>query len=84
MLSTQTVTLVKVENKKGTGKTSGKPYDFYTATVIDADANVFTLNLKENPSKELLEQRNTEVEVDIDFRPKGFDIGGTITDIRKA
>lgn len=67
------------------GKTSGKPYSFYTASVVDEDANVFGLNLSDALVKvakeddDNLEQiRLQEMLVDIELKPKGFDIGGTI------
>jgi len=77
------LTLLKVENKSGVGKTSQKPYDFNTATVVDEDANVFKLNISDEVSThygaEILSFRNVPVEVSIEFRPKGFDIAGTIS-----
>jgi len=67
------------------GKKSGKEYSFYTATVVDDDANVFGLNLSDTLVKESLENdedlskiRNEERTVDIEFRPKGFDISGSL------
>jgi len=78
------LTLLKVENKTGTGKTSGKAYDFHTATVVDEDANVFTFNLADevvasNGKETLASLRNVRVVASVNFKPKGFDIGGTIT-----
>jgi len=78
----QAMTLLKVENKKGTGKSSGKPYDFYTATLIDEDANLLNLNLsREIDAKSFESDRNVEVLVDIEIKPKGFGLGGTVTRI---
>jgi len=80
------LTLLKAEKKEGKGKKSGKDYLFYTATVVDEDANVFTFNLSdsitENASDvvKLLEVRNQSVTADIEFKPKGFDIGGRIVE----
>lgn len=76
------LTLLKIEHKAGTGKTSGKPYSFFAATVIDEDSNVFALNLSDTVSSALGERakelRNVPVKADVEFKPKGFDIGGTI------
>jgi len=79
------VTVLKIVNKTGTGKRSGKPYDFYVATVVDEDANVFDLTVADELVKEAVEAekdlskvRNEPMEVDIEFKPKGFDIAGTI------
>jgi len=76
------LTLLKIENKSGTGKVSGKPYNFFTASVVDDDANVFQLNLADDVAGMLgeagLKARNQAVTADIEFKPKGFDIGGTL------
>jgi len=77
-------TVLKVVKKEGTGRKSGKNYKFFTATVVDADANVFSLNLadslvqSEENVKALLEIRNEECELEVKFSPKGFDVSGTI------
>jgi len=80
------LTLLKIVNKKGVGKKSQNPYDFNVATVVDEDVNVFTLNLSDEVVAALgadaSELRNLPVEATIEFRPKGFDIGGTITAIK--
>jgi len=77
-------TVLKVIKKEGVGKASGKNYKFFTATVVDSDANVFTLNLddtlvrsEENVSA-LLELRNEDCLLDVKFSPKNFQISGTI------
>jgi len=79
------VTVLKVQHKEGTGKASGKPYSFYTASVVDEDANVFGLNLSDELVKEsradeedLEKIRNQEMVIEVEFRPKGFDCSGTI------
>jgi len=84
------LTLLKVQLKEGTGKTSQKPYRFYTASVVDEDANVFGFNLSDSlvdsPAKveELLGMKNVRVECTVEFRPKGFDVGGTILEVEEA
>jgi len=83
------VTILKCELKQGKGKTSGKDYKFYTASLVDEDANVFAVNLAddlvaslgEEGVVTLLEQRNQPATVDIKFSPKGFDIGATLVKI---
>jgi len=81
------LTLLKVQKKEGVGRTSGKEYKFFTANVVDADANVFQLNLADelvdSPEKvaSLEALKNVQVTAVIEFKPKGFDIGGTIREI---
>jgi len=77
------LTLLKAENKAGVGKTSNKPYDFYVATVIDEDSNVFKFNLsddlvKENGADTLKALRNVPITAEVRFVPKGFDVAGTL------
>jgi len=77
------LTLLKVQHKEGTGKASGKPYSFYTATVVDEDANVFGFNLADEVVKAaspdvLLALKNAAVIADVKFSPKGFDVSGQI------
>lgn len=84
VLKSIAMTLLKVEHKSGTGKASGKPYDFYTATLVDDDSNVFALNVSDDITsmvKDMSALRNVEVVVDVDFKPKGFGISGTLTSI---
>jgi len=76
--------VVKVDHKEGTSQ-KGKPYAFYTVTVIDEEANVFGLNVSRDLEKKLNgdnpdwhETRNQEATIDVEFRPKGFDCAGTI------
>lgn len=81
------LTLVKVANKAGTGKTSGKAYDFNVATVIDDDANVMTLNIADDVvsamgKDTLLALRNAPIVADIEIKPKGFDLGGTLVGLK--
>jgi len=81
------LTLLKVTKKEGVGKKSGKDYKFYSANVVDQDANVFQLNLADElvdtPEKAaaLESLKNVQVTAVIDFKPKGFDIGGTIREL---
>jgi len=76
------LTLLKVQLKEGIGKTSNKPYKFYTANVVDEEANVFQLNLGDAVTQkeidELLELKNAKVLATVEFKPKGFDVGGTL------
>jgi len=82
------LTLLKVQLKEGVGKASGKAYKFYTAQVVDEDANVFGLNVADSLAndkdalEELLEMKNSRIDATIEFKPKGFDIGGSLTAIR--
>ncbi len=82
------VTVLKVEEKKGVGKTSGKPYAFFSASLIDADSNVFDFNLSDDLAKNakvmesLLSVRNTEAVVSVNLYPKGFGIGAQLTAIK--
>jgi len=78
------VTVVKVQHKEGTS-VKGKPYAFYTVSVIDEDANVFGFNISQELEKKLngedpqwYEVRNETRTIDVEFRPKGFDCSGTI------
>jgi len=78
------VTIVKVTHKEGTGK-NGRPYSFYVASIIDEDFNVFNLNLSDELVKTaavdgeiITEITRQDREVDVEFRPKGFDCAGTI------
>jgi len=77
------LTLLKVQHKEGVGKKSGKEYSFYTATVVDEDANVFGFNLadevvKAAPAGSLESTKNVSVFADVKFVPKGFDVSGQI------
>jgi len=79
------VTVLKVLLKEGIGKTSNKPYRFYTASVLDEDGNVFGFNLSDAIVKEALDEdvdlgtlRNEDRSIDVEFKPKGFDTSGTI------
>jgi len=80
------LTLLKVQHKEGTGKKSGKEYSFYTATVVDDDANVFGFNLDDKLTtakdavETLLALKNVPIKADVRFLPKGFDIGASIID----
>jgi len=79
----QKITVLKTFHKEGIGKKSGKPYDFYTASVVDEDANVFTFNLSDKLVQEwgskLDELKNEFFEsAQIEFRQKGYDCSGTI------
>jgi len=73
-----------VIKKEGTGKISGKPYLFYAASVVDEDGNVFAFNLSDSlvatPEniEALMAIRQESVLADVNFRPKGFDVGATI------
>jgi len=86
------LTLLKVSKKEGVGKKSGKDYRFYTATVVDEEANVFGFNLHDSlvpasdssEERKLLDLRNRSIVADVEFRPKGFDISGTLTDFEVA
>jgi len=75
------LTLLKVVKKEGVGKNSGKPYSFSVATVIDEESNVFQLNLHDSLHTQsgLTELRHASIVADIEFKPKGFDIAGTLT-----
>jgi len=80
------LTLLKVVNKSGTGKTSGKPYDFHVATVIDEDANVFNFNVADELAQRegrdvLASLRNVEITAEVRFTPKGFDVQGSLQDL---
>jgi len=73
-----------VNKKEGNAKKTGNAYLFYAASVVDEDGNVFALNLAdalvstpENVAA-LLDVRNERAEVDVNFKPRGFDIAGTI------
>jgi hypothetical protein len=78
------LTLLKIDKRQGVGKTSGKDYLFYNASVVDAEANVFGFILDEKvvsePKKlsELLSAKNVPIKADIRFSPKKFDIAGSI------
>jgi len=81
------LTVLAFEHKTGTGKTSGKPYDFYAARVVDADGQVFQMNLDreispKNPKDDetLLAFRNLAVKASVKFTPKSFDVSATLTD----
>jgi len=80
----QKLTVLKVFHKEGIGKASGKPYDFYTASCVDEDANVFTFNLSdklvESLGKDVVEAYHNEYfeNAQIEFRQKGYDCSGTI------
>jgi len=78
----QQLTILKVSLKEGVGKKSGSPYSFYTASVVDEDANVFGFSVSkqmvEEHGKALEDIRNESVEADIEFKPKGFDVSGTL------
>jgi len=85
------LTLLKIRHKEGTGKTSGKPYSFYTADVVDDDANVFGFNLDDKlapkdaiETSELLAVKNAPIIATVRFTPKGFDVSGTILDFDPA
>jgi len=79
------LTLLKVQLKEGTGKTSGKAYKFYTASVVDEDANVFGFNLSDKIAdsevQKLLEVKNEKINATVEFRPKGFDVSGTLVEV---
>lgn len=73
-------TLLKVDLKEGTGKTSGKPYKFYTVNLLDDSGNVMTGNVadvleKSSDFDEVKKLVNQKVSVDLEFKPKGFDFG---------
>lgn len=80
------LTVLKFSHRHGLGKSSGKSYDFYQASVVDDEANVFgfTLSpeaLKQAQGENLLDQRNFSVVADISLSPKGFDVSGQIQSI---
>jgi hypothetical protein len=86
-LNQQSATLLRVVKKEGTGKSSGKPYLFYTAVIL-MDTEVFELNLSNDLVKNddllenLLEARSVPVIVDVKVSPRGkFEISATITNI---
>jgi len=80
----QKITVLKVRHKEGIGKASGKPYDFYVASCVDEDANVFTFNLsdklvEDHTPEKLLDLRNEYYQnAQIEFKQKGYDCSGTI------
>lgn len=78
------LTLLKIVNKNGVGKKSGNPYNFDVASVVDEDANVFTLNLSDQVSASLTEDmrslRNVAIEATVEFKPKDFDVSGTLVE----
>jgi len=79
------LTLLKVENKSGVGKTSGKAYDFFVATLIDEDSDVFKFNISDDLASSkgkdsLLDLRNVPISAQVNFKPKGFDVAGTLVD----
>jgi hypothetical protein len=86
IVKNQKFTLLKVEHKSGVAKTSKKDYSFYSATCIDAEANVFKMNLSdtimsdEKQKKEILALLNVQIVAEIDIKPKGFDFGITLVD----
>jgi len=78
------LTLLKVNLREGKGKKSGKDYSFLNASVVDSDANVFGFILSEEVVKDekvraqLLSVKNVSIKADVEFKPKGFDVGGSI------
>jgi len=77
------LTILKITKREGVGKKSGKDYLFYNASVVDEDGNVFGLICSEplvqqKGADTLASLRNWEVLADVNFIPKGFDIGGTL------
>lgn len=83
------LTLLRCDLREGVGKTSGKPYKFYQLSVVDEDAKVFQLNvaddvitkLGDDGVEKLCAVRNENIDVDIKFAPKGFDITGSVVKI---
>lgn len=81
------LTLLKVVLKSGVGKKTGKPYSFYQAEMADEDLNKFNFILGRDVEvegqipEEIIEAKKVPCHVDIEFLPKGFDIGGTIVRI---
>jgi len=80
------LTLLKIVNKNGIGKKSGNPYNFDVASVVDEDANVFNLNLSDSVSAALTDEvrslRNVAIEATVEFKPKDFDVSGTLLEFR--
>jgi len=79
------MTVVEVVLREGKGKTSGKDYSFYNVKVADESFNVFNLTLSDkmasSPSvvKQLLEMKGVvDCELEIEFKPKGFDIQASV------
>jgi len=80
------LTVLKFSHRHGLGKSTGKSYDFFQASVVDEDANVFGFTLSDSALKQaqdekLLDQRNFQVLADLSFSPKGFDVAGQIQSI---
>jgi len=81
------MTLVKVSKKSGVSKTTGQPYSFHNARLVDEDFNVFNLLLSkeveadEEKLAELLEASNKQVQVDINIYPVKFNLNGSVVDI---
>jgi len=87
------LTLLRCDLKKGNAKATGNPYAFYTCSVTDEDAKVFSFNLAdelidslgEDGLKKLTDTRVEKIDVDLDLFPrtigKATAIGGSITKI---
>lgn len=82
MLITQKLKLLKIRTVSGeAGKKSGKPYSFNVASLLDeASGEVLEMNIHEDVSvKDLKDERNVDVDCDIEIRQKGFDLSGRVT-----
>jgi len=80
------LTLLKINLKEGVGKVSKKDYKFYVASVVDTDGNVFNLNISEKLTSDekqleiILPLKQARITAQIEFKPKGFDIAGSLVD----
>jgi len=78
---------VGVSHKKGKSQKTGEDYSFYSARVADEEFNVFDLNLSDElvADKILFDQvsglKKQECDLEVDFRPKGFGISGTVVSV---
>jgi len=85
------VTLISVDLKEGTSK-AGKPYRFYVATIGDDELNRLPCGFKRDEFEDGIipdwvfkaAEEKRKIVVDLSFRPKGFDIGAELSNIREA